>query len=140
MLNLRKTGVRQTPWACGHKGAIWYANVHADVFQEETIENAKKIVDKALPQKLSTFFGGHYYSFITREYLFNLLLFHFEEHGSFPVGSICIVERWVWDGMLFRSHGKWLKSWAWRFGFKRDEVKAPGYWVRIPSLESMLEQ
>ena len=140
MLNLRKSGVRQTPWPCGHKGAIWYANVHADVFQEETIENAKKIVDKALPQKLSTFFGGHYYSFITREYLFNLLLFHFEEHGSFPEGSICIVERWVWDGMQFRSQGKWLKSWAWRFGFNRDELKPPGYWVRIPSLESILKQ
>ena len=56
MFDFRVDGVRQTPWACGHNGAIWYACVHADVHDEAVINAAKRIVDKAIPQKLSTFF------------------------------------------------------------------------------------
>ena len=137
MPNFRVEGVRQTPWSCGHNGEIWYACVHADVDDELVIDTAKRLVDKAMPQKLSTFFGGHYYSFVTREYLLNLLLFHYQEHDMFPVGSICIVERWLWDGMVFRHRGKWLNSWAWRFDTQRKEMKAPGFWIQIPTVQSV---
>ncbi len=129
---------RQTPWACGHKGAIWYACVHPDIDDEIVIENAKRIVDKALPQKLSTFFGGHLFSFMTREYLLNLLLFYFQEKGLFPTGAVCIVDRWVWDRMIFKRGGKWITGCFWRFGIGRLELNSPGYWVQIPSLLSVL--
>lgn len=138
MRDFRLDGVRQTPWACGHNGAIWYACVHADIDDEVVIETAKRLVDKAIPQKLSTFFGGHYYSFVTREYLLNLLLFHYQEHEMFPVGSICIVERWCWDGLVFKRRGQWLNAWAWRFDTQRQEMKAPGFWVQIPTVQSVL--
>lgn len=71
-MDFRVPGNRQTTWACGPQGAIWYANLHADIEDQIVVENAKRIVDKALPQKQPTFFGGHYYSFfLTREYLLN---------------------------------------------------------------------
>ncbi|MFM8508924.1 MAG: hypothetical protein ACKOCU_01160 [Betaproteobacteria bacterium] len=140
MTDFRVDNVRQTPWACGHQGEVWYACVHADVHDEVVINAAKRIVDKAIPQKLSTFFGGHYYSFVTREYLLNLLLFHYAEHEVFPSGSVCIVDRWVWDGLTYKHLGKWFSSWAWRFDTSRKELKAPGYWVRIPSLQSVMAE
>jgi hypothetical protein len=138
VMDFRVPGNRQTPWACGPNGAIWYANLHTDIEDQIVIENAKRIVDKALPQKQSTFFGGHYYSFLTREYLLSLLLFHFQEHGLFPTGSVCIVDQWAWDSRPFRHKGKWFTSWTWRFGIRRSELKSPGYWVQIPSLLSVL--
>jgi hypothetical protein len=136
--DFRVPDVRQTPWSCGHNGATWYACVHADIDDEVVIETAKRLVDHALPQKLSTFFGGHYYSFVTREYLLNLLLFYYQEHGLFPVGSVCVVERWPWDGQIFKSNGKWFNSWAWRFSTTRAELKAPGYWVQIPPVSRVI--
>ncbi|MFM8344851.1 MAG: hypothetical protein ACKOB5_10150 [Betaproteobacteria bacterium] len=140
MTDFRVDNVRQTPWACGHQGEVWYACVHADVDDEAVIYAAKRIVDKALPQRLSTFFGGHYYSFVTREYLLNLLLFHYMEHEVFPTGWICIVDRWVWDGMTFKRLGKWFTSWGWRFDTSRKELKAPGFWIQIPSLQSAMAE
>ena len=137
-MNFRVSGVRQTPWACGPGGEIWYACVHADIDDEVVIDTAKRLVDRAIPQKRSTFFGGHYYSFVTREYLLNLLLFHFQEHGLFPTGSVCIVNQWVWDGLLYKRQGKWFSGWSWRFVTKRRELKEPGYWVQIPSVLSVL--
>lgn len=138
MSNFRVPGLRQTPWACGHRGQIWYACVHPDISDEAVIDMAKRIVDKALPQKLSTFFGGHYYSFTTREYLLNLILFYYQDHGHFPTGAVCIVERWVWDGLIFRHRGRWLKSWIWRFSVRRADLKPLGYWVQIPAMQSIL--
>ena len=134
-----RTGDQQTPWACGHKGSVWYADVHADIDDELVISNAKRIVDKVLPQRLSTFFGGHYYSFMTREYLLNLLLFFYQDHGLFPSGHVCIVDRWVWGGMRHRKQGKWLTNWAWRF-MGRADTTVPGYWIYIPSLLSVLSE
>ena len=128
----------QTQWACGPGGEIWYANIHPDIYDELVIDTAKRIVDKAVPQKRSTFFGGHYYSFITREYLLNLLLFYYQKNGLFPTGSICIVNQWVWEGHLYKNKGVWSVGWFWRFVTKRDELRAPGYWVEIPSLVSVL--
>jgi hypothetical protein len=139
-MDFREPGNRQTPWACGPNGEIWYANIHANIEDEIVIDNAKRIVDRALPQKRSTFFGGHYYSFVTREYLLNLLLFYFQEHGLFPTGAVCIVNQWVWSGMRFKHQGKWLTSWVWRFSTRRSELKEPGFWVQIPSLVSVVAE
>jgi hypothetical protein len=58
MTDFRLSGVRQTPWACGPGGEIWYACVHADIDDEVVIETAKRLVDRAIPQKQPTFFGG----------------------------------------------------------------------------------
>jgi hypothetical protein len=138
-LHVKGTG-RQTPWACGPKGTIWWANVHAEVDDEIVIDNAKRIVDGATPQKQSTFFGGQYYSFVTREYLLNLLLFYYRDHGLFPTGAVCIVNQWVWDGFMHKSHAKWIPGWAWRFVTRRAELHQPGFWVQIPSILSIQKQ
>ena len=132
-MNFKVQGARQTPWACGHKGEIWYATIHAEVFDEKVIEDAKLIVDSTMPQKLKTFFGGHYYSFVTREYLLNLLLFFHKEHGVFPTGHVCIVDRWAWDGQLFKRGSRWIESWAWRF-IPRSDFRSPGQWVKLKKL------
>jgi hypothetical protein len=137
-LRVKGTG-RQTPWACGPKGDIWYANVHAEIDDEIVIENAKRIVDRVIPQKKSTFFGGHYYSFVTREYLLNLLLFYYRDHGLFPTGAVCIVNQWVWDGFMYKSLGRWVTGWAWRFVTRRAELHQPGFWIQIPSLVTVLQ-
>jgi len=137
--DFREPKRRQTPWSCGHKGKIWYANVHADVYDVGVIENAKRLVDVAMPQKLNTFFGGHFYSFVTREYLLNLLLFYYKDHGKFPEGSVCVVDKWAWDGMAYQRGGVWCRNWIWRF-MSRDDFTSPGYWISIPSLQSVLQK
>ncbi len=124
---------RQTPWGCGHKGAIWYACVHPDIDDEIVIENAKRIVDKALPQRLSTFFGGHYYSFITREYLLNLLLFYYADHARFPVGPVCVISNSEWDGMFRSRKNRWINWMVWKYRV-RPENSADANWYYIPSL------
>lgn len=122
----------QTPWPCGHGGKVWWANIHANVHDEAVIEQAKRLVDAALPQKLNTHFGGHYYSFVTREYLLNLILFYHQDHGRFPSGAVCVVEQWAWQGEAFKREGKWWFAWFWRFK-SRDTFKAPGFWVQLPT-------
>ena len=139
-LRVKGTG-RQTPWACGHKGDIWYANVHAEIEDEIAIDSAKRIVDRVMPQKRSTFFGGHYYSFVTREYLLNLLLFYYKSNGLFPTGAVCIVDEWVWNGFFWKEQGKWWPvGWFWRFKTRRADLHKPGWWVQIPSLLSVLQE
>lgn len=132
-MDFKVRGARQTPWACGPGGALWHATIHADIVDEDIIEDAKQIVDAAVPQKPNNLFGSHYYSFVTREYLLNLLLFFHKRHGVFPTGQVCIVERWVWDGQLFKRANWWIESWAWRF-IPRSRLRAPGYWIEIPPL------
>jgi hypothetical protein len=56
----------------------------------------------------------------------------------FPVGSVCIIERWVWQRMIFKKNGMWLKSWAWGVYTKRTQLKSTGYWVQIPTARSVL--
>ena len=55
---------------------------HADIQDEAVIEQAKKIVDRCSPQRYGPN-GTHAYSFLQREYLLNLLLFHYVDHGFF---------------------------------------------------------
>ena len=93
-----------------------------------------KIQDSIFFIKLNTFFGGHYYSFVTREYLLNLILFYREAHGQFPQGAVCIVERWAWQGEAFKRAGRWVVGWFWRF-IRREDFKSPGFWVHLPSVQ-----
>jgi hypothetical protein len=130
---------RQTPWGGMNTifgKQIWYANIPADIDDLEVIANAKKIIDACYPQKKSTFFGGHYYCFCTREYLLNLILFHYASHGHFPVGQVCIVDRWLWDVDAYRVATGWVKSKIWRW-IKRNETFKPGDWIKIPALADL---
>lgn len=133
-LESRDLTKHQTPWPCGHGGAVWWANVHTEERDEAVLQVAKWQVDQALPQKLNTYFGGHYYSFVTREYLLNLILFYREAHGQFPQGAVCIVERWAWQGEAFNRAGRWVVGWFWRF-MRREDFKSPGFWVHLPSVQ-----
>ncbi len=113
----------QTEWKFG----TWtfYANIPEDIQDLKIIENAKSIVDFALPQRFGPH-GTHYYSFVTREYVLNLILCFYKEHKRFPHGDICIVDHWYWK----------TSSWGGRFftSRKRGRNYIPGYWIHLPSL------
>jgi hypothetical protein len=130
---------RQTQWGNSHPilgGDLWYANISADIDDLEVIENAKKIVDACCPQKKSTYFGGHYYSFQTREYLLNLLLFYYADHNEFPIGNVCIVDKWLWNIDIYRQAKGWVRSKIWRF-LPREQSFQSGEWIRIPDLREI---
>lgn len=120
---------RQTAWHCGYQGTIWYANIDAPVDDNSVIEDAKLIVDAARPQKYGPY-GAHYYSFITREYLLNILLFHYSDHGVFPEGTLCIVDEWVWKNTTRVANSHWL-SWSSK---KTGRHYERPFWIKIPSL------
>ena len=132
-------GRRQTAWG-GMKTyygeQVWYANISPDIDDLEVIADAKKIVDSCYPQKTSTFFGGHYYCFCTREYLLNLILSHYVDHGIFPEGHICIVEQWLWRVDAYRLATGWVRSKFWRW-LRRNETFQPGEWIKIPPLSEV---
>jgi len=137
----KQEGRRQTPWgsmATCYGDAIWYANITPDIDDLSVIEDAKTIVDACYPQQKSTFFGGHYYCFLTREYLLNLLLFYHDAHKCFPVGQICIVDRWLWRCDLYRAATGWLRSRFWRFLPRQDSFTA-GQWINLPSLDDAIK-
>ncbi len=138
MTNFRLSGVRQTPWACGPGGDNWYACVHAEIEDEVVIDTAKRLVDRATPQRLSTFHGGHYYSFVTREHLLNLLLYHYQSYGLFPTGSICVVEEWLWECQTVKTESGWSSWLSWKGKNNRSKPKPPAYWIQIPSVQSVL--
>lgn len=132
----RLPGVRQTPWACGPKGRVWYAAIKRDVKNKVVIANAKRIVDAMLPEQPATDWEYHY-AFARREFLLNLLLAHYERHEAFPEGSICLVDRWMWRAFAYRHNGQLCRSLQWR-GPSRDTFKTPGQWIKVPSLHSVL--
>jgi len=130
----KQDGRRQTPWACGRNGEIWYATLTPEVDNLTVIENAKRIVDVAMPQRLSTQYGGHYYSFVSREQLLNVLLFHYIYNGGFPTGSIAIVDKREWDSVTVKHLGR---SFNWLIWKPRDRPAEylPVTWIKIPSLD-----
>ena len=133
---LSTEGRRQTAWGTyktftGEKH--WCANISPDIDDLEVIEDAKKIIDACYPQTNRTFFGGHHYSFCTREYLLNLILFYYVDHGKFPVGHVCIVDQWLWDVSAYRLAERLVKSKIWRW-IHRHESFSPGDWIKIPAL------
>jgi len=131
------SGRRQTQWG-GRKGLtgfeVWYANIEPFIDDLEVIENAKIIVDAFYPQKKYCNFGGHYYCFITREYLLNLLLFYFESKKCFPVGNLCIVDKWVWRVDTYPTVRGSIIGRFWQF-LKRSDSFIDGHWMTIPTLE-----
>jgi len=136
--NYRLAGVRQTPWACGPKGRLWYATIHRDIEDPLVIDNAKRIVDEALAEQPSSHWQ-HHYAFVRRGFLLNLLLAHYERHEAFPVGHVCVVDRWMWDAIVFKYKGQWCRSSGYAFGASREDYNAPGQWIKIPSLQSVLK-
>jgi len=133
----KQDGRRQTPWGVKKTSfgdEIWYANITPDIDDLLVIENAKTIVDACYPQQKNTFFGGHYYCFLTREYLLNLLLFYHDDHKCFPVGQICIVDKWLWRSDAYRSATGWFTSRFWKF-LPRQESFSAGQWINLPSLD-----
>ena len=117
------TSQNQTEWKFG----TWtfYANIPEEIKDLKVIENAKSIVDFALPQRFGPH-GTHYYSFVTREYVLNLILYFYKEHKRFPQGDICIVEYWYWKS--FYSGGRVFQS------RKKGRNYSAGYWIYLPTL------
>ena len=136
-------GRRQTLWGGTssefHGTERWYANISPDIDDLNVIEEAKTIVDACRPQVRSTFFGGHYYSFSTREYLLNLLLFYHSHNKRFPVGYICIVDKWVWKVESHKSVDGWVTAHFWRFLPRRKSFEG-GDWINVPSFEDAKKQ
>jgi hypothetical protein len=138
----KQNGRRQTQWGgirTFYGEQIWFANISPDIDDLEVIKNAKTIVDVCYPQQKSTFFGGHYYCFLTREYLLNLLLFYYYDHKCFPVGQICIVDKWLWRCDAYRAATGWFTSRFWRFLPRQDSFTA-GQWINLPALDDAIDQ
>jgi len=61
----------------------FYANNNSEVLDKVVIEQAVCIADSILPQTFGRY-GGHYYSFIRRERLLNLILRHYKKANVLP--------------------------------------------------------
>ena len=120
-------GQNQTEWKFG----TWtfYANIPEEIKDLKIIENAKSIVDFAIPQRFGPH-GTHYYSFVTREYVLNLILYFYKEHKRFPHGDICIVDRWYWKS-LYSGGGRVFQS------RKKGRNYTQGDWIYLPSLREI---
>ena len=116
----------QTEWKFG----TWtfYANIPEEIKDLKIVENAKSIVDFAIPQRFGPH-GTHYYSFVTREYVLNLILYFYKEHKRFPHGYICIVDHWYWKS--FYSGGRVFQN------RKKGRNYTQGDWIYLPSLREV---
>lgn len=122
----------QTVWGASPQGLEWVANIDATIHDESVIEQAKLIVDHCSPQRYGPY-GTHAYSFLKREYLLNLLLFHYVDHGFFPSGHICITDEWLYEAPIKTTGSTW-------FSFKsrkKGRNYQAGWWIKIPSLEEI---
>ena len=117
----------QTRWKFG-EDTYFYANIPEEIQDLKIIEDAKSIVDYALPQRFGPW-GTEYYSHLTREYVLNLILNFYNDHKRFPHGDICVVDHWYWK----------TGSWGGRFfsSRKRGRNYVPGHWVYLPSLREV---
>ena len=116
----------QTQWKFG----TWtfYVNIPEEIKDLKIVENAKSIVDFAIPQRFGPH-GTHYYSFVTREYVLNLILYFYKEHKRFPHGDICIVDRWYWKSTY--SGGRFFQS------REKGRNYTQGDWIYLPSLREV---
>lgn len=122
----------QTVWGASPQGLEWVANIDAPIHDESVIEQAKLIVDHCSPQRYGPY-DTHAYSFLKREYLLNLLLFHYVDHGFFPSGYICITDEWLYEAPIKTTGSTW-------FSFKsrkKGRNYQAGWWIKIPSLEEI---
>jgi hypothetical protein len=115
----------QTRWKFGE--TYFYANIPEEIQDLKVIEDAKCIVDFALPQRFGPW-STEYYSHLTREYVLNLILYFYRDHKHLPHGAICIVDHWYW-----KTTG--VSNWSVFSARKRERNYDPGYWVYIPSLK-----
>ena len=122
----------QTVWGASPQGLEWVANIDAPIHDESVIDQAKLIVDHCSPQRYGPY-GTHAYSFLKREYLLNLFLFHYVDHGFFPSGHICITDEWLYEAPIKTSGSTW-------FSFKsrkKGRNYQAGWWIKIPGLEEI---
>jgi hypothetical protein len=117
----------QTSWKFG-ENTFYYANIPEEIKDLKVIENAKSIVDFALPQRFGPW-GTQYYSHLTREYVLNLILHFYKDQKRFPYGDICIVDHWYWK----------TGSWGGRYfsSRKRGRNYTPGHWIYLPTLREV---
>ena len=120
---------QQTEWGTIGDRHTWFANIDAPITDLAIIEDAKRIVDQCTPQRYGPH-GTHAYSFLKREYILNLLLFHYVDHGFFPSGHICITDDWLYQSPIKTTGGSWY-SFKCR---KAGRNYQAGWWIRIPSL------
>ena len=126
----------QTAWGPHGPDKTWLAYIDANIQDELVIEQAKKIVDGCSPQRYGPN-GTQAYSFLGREYLLNLLLFHYEDHGFFPSGRICITDDWIYKNSIrTESKSRW---WCFKTRTKGRHYQA-GWWIKIPSLLEIAER
>lgn len=125
------TQPNKVQWGKSPSKYQWEARIFADV-DSTVIEAGKRIVDHCSPQRYGpNIVGGH--SFLKREYLLNLLLFHYQDYGFFPHGHICITDEWLYERPSYLGKSKW-------FLFKsrsKGRVYEPGWWIRVPSQEEI---
>ena len=120
----------QTTWGPHSPEKTWHAYIDADIQDQVVIEQAKQIVDGCSPQRYGPQ-GAQAYSFLKREYLLNLILFHYVDHGFFPSGHICITDEWLYsDSVTTDSKSRWY-SFRPR---KKGRNYFAGWWIKIPSL------
>lgn len=122
----------QTTWGKNVSDQTWIANIDADIQDAEVIEQAKTIVDHCSPQRYGPH-GTHAYSFLKREYLLNLILFHYVDHGSFPSGQICITDEWLYEAPIKTTGNTW-------FSFKlrkKGRHYQAGWWIKIPAIDEI---
>ncbi len=120
---------QQTEWGTIGDRYTWFAYIDAPITDPILIEQAKTIVDHCAPQRYGPH-GTHAYSFLKREYLLNLLLFHLDDHGFFPSGHICITDEWLYEKPIKTTGGA---SW---FSFKCRKAGRQyqsGWWIKIPN-------
>ena len=129
----RNNARQQTQWGTTALGHTWLAYVDAPITDPIVIEEAKEIVDHCSPQRSGPN-SDHSYSFLKREYLLNLLLFHYADHGFFPVGHICITDDWLYgDPIRLEGGGSWFV-----FKFRKaGRNYQSGWWIRIPHLKGI---
>jgi len=125
------TSQNQTEWKFG----TWtfYANIPEEIKDLKVIEDAKSIVDFALPQRFGPH-GTHYYSFVTREYVLNLILYFYQRHKRFPHGDICVVDHWWWETPSYLNTLSFNSVFKSR---KRGRNYSPGYWIYLPTLREV---
>jgi hypothetical protein len=123
----------QVEWGSAKDGHPWYVNIDAPITDPIIIELAKTIVDHCSPQRYGPQ-GVYGYSFLKREYVLNLLLFHYADHGFFPSGHICITDDWIYGDPVRTKGGR---SWF-LFKFRRIGRKyLAGWWINIPDFEGI---
>ncbi len=123
---------QQTEWGKIGDQQTWFAYIDAPLTDPIIIEQAKTIVDHCAPQRYGPH-GTHAYSFLKREYLLNLLLFHYVDHGFFPAGHICITDDWLYEKPVKTTGGNWFSFKSRKLG-RRYQA---GWWIKIPSLDEI---